>query len=214
MFCVHAVLTDLWMVLIFSSLIFPVFLGAASQRIEYLALELIGTPWMLEVLADWKLRERGAIPGPTELCIMIFVISKLGASRFTHFLLNWLIDMFIGLINAEIKTLFSSGILDYLGDLWNIIDFISNFFYVTWIGLRITSWYVVQVSAHNRMWIVWAAIWFEFSRLCCDSETFKPDWMHIIRANNGTHSIRCWCPKVYLLPVWYSRFSNWFTFFR
>lgn len=42
--------------------------------------------------------------------------------------------------------MYSSGIADYLGDLWNIIDFISNFFYVTWIGLRITSWYVVQVS--------------------------------------------------------------------
>lgn len=54
-------------------------LGAASQRFEYLALELIGTPWMLEVLADWKFRERGAIPGPTEAFIIIFVISKFPA---------------------------------------------------------------------------------------------------------------------------------------
>lgn len=56
---------------------FAVFLGAASQRFEYLALEVIGTPWALEILADWKLRERGAIPGPTEVCIMIFVFSNL-----------------------------------------------------------------------------------------------------------------------------------------
>lgn len=55
-------------------------LGAESQRIEYLALELIGThlhqDWMLEILADWKEHERGAIPGPTESCILVFILSK------------------------------------------------------------------------------------------------------------------------------------------
>lgn len=52
-------------------------LGAASQRIEYLALEFIGTPWLLEILDDWKKHERGSIPGPTECCIMVFVISMI-----------------------------------------------------------------------------------------------------------------------------------------
>lgn len=52
-----------------------VLLGAASQRIEYLALEFIGTPWLLEILDDWRKHERGSIPGPTECCIMIFIIS-------------------------------------------------------------------------------------------------------------------------------------------
>lgn len=56
-------------------------LGAESQRIEYLALELIGThlhqDWMLQILADWKEHERGAIPGPTESCILIFILSKI-----------------------------------------------------------------------------------------------------------------------------------------
>lgn len=52
-----------------------VLLGAASQRIEYLALEFIGTPWLLDILEDWKKHERGAIPGPTEFCIIIFIIS-------------------------------------------------------------------------------------------------------------------------------------------
>lgn len=53
-----------------------VLLGAASQRIEYLALEFIGTPWLLEVLADWKRHERGAFPGPVECSIMFYIISK------------------------------------------------------------------------------------------------------------------------------------------
>lgn len=56
-------------------------LGAASQRIEYLALEFIGLPWMLEILADWKEHERGAIPGPTECCIIIFIISEFHAMQ-------------------------------------------------------------------------------------------------------------------------------------
>lgn len=46
-----------------------VLLGAASQRIEYLALEFIGTPWLLEILADWKKHERGALPGIQNLHI-------------------------------------------------------------------------------------------------------------------------------------------------
>lgn len=53
-----------------------VLLGAASQRLEYLALEFIGLRWMLEMLADWKEHERGSIPGPTECCIIMFVISE------------------------------------------------------------------------------------------------------------------------------------------
>lgn len=57
-----------------------------------------------------------------------------------------MLNSFEGLIWGEINSLYSSGIADYISDLWNIIDFISNTFYVTWIGLRITSWYVVQVS--------------------------------------------------------------------
>lgn len=52
-------------------------LGAASQRIEYLALEFIGTPWLLEVLEDWKKHERGAFPGPTECSIILYIVSKL-----------------------------------------------------------------------------------------------------------------------------------------
>lgn len=73
-----------------------VLLGAASQRIEYLALEFIGLPWMLEILADWKEHERGSIPGPTECCIMLFIISEspltCDRSQISHSLNYFLID--------------------------------------------------------------------------------------------------------------------------
>lgn len=65
--CVSVCLTNVHLII--------VLLGAASQRIEYLALEFIGTPWLLEILEDWKKHERGAIPGPTECSIAVYIIS-------------------------------------------------------------------------------------------------------------------------------------------
>lgn len=99
-------------------------LGAASQRVEFLVLEIIGHPWLLSILDDWKRHERGALPGFVEFGVIIYIVSSV-----------W----------HEIKSLWHGGIEDYIGDLWNIIDFISNSFYVMWIGLRFTSWYTVTV---------------------------------------------------------------------
>jgi len=51
-----------------------------------------------------------------------------------------------GLIVGEIKSLWVDGIMEYVSDLWNIVDFIQNTFYVVWISLRITAWWIVQVD--------------------------------------------------------------------
>lgn len=48
----------------------------ASQRIEYVLIELFGNEWMREILAGWKKRERGSIPGFVETGVIIYVISK------------------------------------------------------------------------------------------------------------------------------------------
>lgn len=55
---------------------FLVLLGMASQRVEYLLIELFGNEWMREILADWKKRERGCILGFVETGVVIYVISK------------------------------------------------------------------------------------------------------------------------------------------
>ncbi|KOX80578.1 Transient receptor potential protein [Melipona quadrifasciata] len=102
---------------------FLMLLGMASQRIEYLAIELFGNAWMLEILAGWKRRERGCIPGFVESGVIIYVIS---------------------LVVGEIRSLWSDGLLEYISDLWNIVDFIQNMFYVIWIMLRVTAWIIVQ----------------------------------------------------------------------
>lgn len=54
----------------------------------------------------------------------------------------------VGLIWGEIRSLYDEGLLDYISDLWNIVDFISNSFYVAWISLRFTSWYTVHRDAN------------------------------------------------------------------
>jgi hypothetical protein len=52
----------------------------------------------------------------------------------------------IALIYAEIRSLYNDGLMEYISDLWNIVDFISNTFYVSWICLRFTAWFTVWVS--------------------------------------------------------------------
>nr|XP_003705368.1 PREDICTED: transient receptor potential protein [Megachile rotundata] len=102
---------------------FLMLLGMASQRIEYLAIELFGNAWLLDILAEWKRRERGCIPGFVESGVIIYVIS---------------------LVTGEMRSLWSDGLLEYISDLWNIVDFIQNVFYVIWIMLRVTAWIIVQ----------------------------------------------------------------------
>ena len=49
------------------------------------------------------------------------------------------------------KALYSDGLIEYISDLWNIVDFISNSFYVAWMTLRFTSWYVVNQDAKSGL---------------------------------------------------------------
>lgn len=53
---------------------------------------------------------------------------------------------FSGLVVGEIRSLWADGLLEYVSDLWNIVDFIQNVFYVIWITMRATAWFVVMVS--------------------------------------------------------------------
>ncbi|XP_062537580.1 transient receptor potential protein [Armigeres subalbatus] len=101
---------------------FLMLLGAASQRVEYLAIEWFGPEWMQEILKEWKRKERGSLPGLAECLVILYIIS---------------------LIWHEIKSLWNDGLVEYLADLWNIVDFISNSFYIAWMSLRFTSWYTV-----------------------------------------------------------------------
>ncbi|KAF4526038.1 hypothetical protein B566_EDAN000832 [Ephemera danica] len=100
---------------------FLLLLGAASQRVEFLILEWFGNDWMQEILADWKRRERGSLPGIIECGVIIYVIS----------LITW-----------EMRSLWKDGLLEYISDLWNIVDYCCNMCYATWLALRATSIFI------------------------------------------------------------------------
>ncbi|KAF2355082.1 Transient receptor potential channel, partial [Trinorchestia longiramus] len=110
-----------------SYMFFLSLLTLASQRFEYLVIEMLGNEWLLSVLADWRRRERGSMPGPIELLIIFYVF---------------------GLIWTEVKALWTDGLLEYLHDLMNIVDFVTNSFFLAWIQLRVTAWILV----HRDLW--------------------------------------------------------------
>ncbi|VVD01668.1 unnamed protein product, partial [Leptidea sinapis] len=70
-----------------------------------------------ELVEYWKAHERGSLPGLIEFCVIVYIAS---------------------LIWGEIRSLWSGGLVEYISDLWNIVDFITNMFYISWIILRVS----------------------------------------------------------------------------
>ncbi|XP_075234535.1 transient receptor potential [Lycorma delicatula] len=97
-------------------------LGAASQRLEYLLIEWFGPKWLKEIIMERRRKERGSIPGLVESCVIMYVFS---------------------IIWNEMRSLWQDGLLEYISDLWNIVDFITNTFYTIWITLRVVSIFIV-----------------------------------------------------------------------
>ena len=60
-----------------------------------------------------------------------------------HFYLFFFIP---GLIWSEIKQLWEVGLREYVSDMWNVVDFVTNSLYVATIALRIVAYYKVCVT--------------------------------------------------------------------
>ncbi|GAU98498.1 hypothetical protein RvY_09636 [Ramazzottius varieornatus] len=98
----------------------------ASQRIESIVDMNDG-----DGEAKTKNERRGPPPTPVENLIMIWVA---------------------GLIWVEIKQLWDVGIYEYLHDMWNFLDFITNSLYIAVIILRLVAyWQVQQEQATGNM---------------------------------------------------------------
>ncbi|XP_069973432.1 transient receptor potential protein isoform X1 [Penaeus vannamei] len=97
---------------------FLLLLVIVSLRLESLIIELFGTTSMVERLHKQERESRGGYPSITELLIVVYVF---------------------GFIYGEMKALWNDGLLEYAKDLWNFVDFGSNFFYMNWIFLRLTA---------------------------------------------------------------------------
>lgn len=53
-----------------------------------------------------------------------------------------------GLIWSEVKQLWDIGLQEYVNDMWNVIDFVTNSLYVATVALRVVSYF--QVSQKSR----------------------------------------------------------------
>ncbi|XP_055550789.1 transient receptor potential-gamma protein isoform X1 [Wyeomyia smithii] len=99
----------------------------ASQRIE----TVIGGVWGAELSThDEVPTKRGASPTLVEWLILAWVS---------------------GLIWSEVKQLWDVGLQEYVNDMWNVIDFVTNSLYVATVALRVVSYFEVQKEmAINR----------------------------------------------------------------
>lgn len=48
------------------------------------------------------------------------------------------------MIWSEVKQLWDVGLEEYVNDMWNVIDFVTNSLYVATVALRIVAYYRVQ----------------------------------------------------------------------
>ncbi|XP_076362865.1 transient receptor potential-gamma protein-like [Tachypleus tridentatus] len=95
----------------------------ASQRIETVLTDLFGSEEAKRRMRSEVTTKRGAPPSVVEWMILAWVL---------------------GLIWSEIKQLWDYGLIEYVNDMWNIIDFITNSLYVATVALRIVAYFQVQ----------------------------------------------------------------------
>lgn len=55
-----------------------------------------------------------------------------------------------GLIWSEVKQLWDVGLQEYVHDMWNVIDFITNSLYVATVALRVVAYYRVQKENEGK----------------------------------------------------------------
>nr|XP_031839730.1 transient receptor potential-gamma protein-like isoform X3 [Nomia melanderi] len=96
----------------------------ASQRIESFI-----SSWMGQDVPETLPTKRGAAPTIVE-----------------WFILAWV----SGLIWSEVKQLWDVGLEEYVNDMWNVIDFVTNSLYVATVALRVVAYYRVQKETEGQ----------------------------------------------------------------
>lgn len=54
------------------------------------------------------------------------------------------------MIWSEVKQLWDVGLEEYVNDMWNVIDFVTNSLYVATVALRVVAYYRVQKENVNK----------------------------------------------------------------
>lgn len=117
-----------------------VLLMLASQRIE----SVVGEWFWAEPTEIYQVEtptKRGATPTAIEWLILAWVSGKL-----LYVNVPCTISLFcfwLGLIWSEVKQLWDIGLHEYVNDMWNVIDFVTNSLYVATVALRVVSYFQV-----------------------------------------------------------------------
>ena len=86
-------------------------LAMASQRIEYLIVEILAHLMddedLYNLVLDWERTERGSLPSYVETAIILWQVCLL-----------W----------RDIKVVYKQGLSEYITDLWNVADWFTNLF--------------------------------------------------------------------------------------
>ena len=111
-----------------SYMFFLMLLALASQRVEYMVLSFLcflfpDVQFLSETKYNWEKYERGSIPNPIELLVILWVQGYL-----------WM----------ELKSLWQTGLINYLKVLWNLADLFCIGAFINWIGLRAIAFLIVQ----------------------------------------------------------------------
>lgn len=77
-----------------------------------------------------------------EMIELPFLVFSLLVSSCFH--LSNLSLVHVGLIWSEVKQLWDVGLQEYVHDMWNVIDFITNSLYVATVALRVVSYFQVS----------------------------------------------------------------------
>ena len=97
-----------------------------AHKTLFSAVLLILASQRIEDIVGWDLTtdttKRGSLPSAVEYCILAWVA---------------------GLIWSEIKQLWDVGLKEYVNDMWNVVDFITNSLYLSTIGLRTVAYFDV-----------------------------------------------------------------------
>jgi hypothetical protein len=64
---------------------------------------------------------------------------------------NYLFISNLGLIWSEVKQLWDVGLQEYVHDMWNVIDFITNSLYVATVALRVVSYFQVSLYVSQSL---------------------------------------------------------------
>ena len=70
----------------------------------------------------------------------------------------------LGLIWSEIKQLWDTGAKEYVSDMWNVADFVTNALYLATIALRLRAYYDVSLLGDSQ------SIHYSYSLLVCPEQ--------------------------------------------